>query len=141
MRQALTEELLDDELTLIREALGVDSPIRVWRDGLEVFVGFDHDRNGQPGLFRLGCSTFDAEAPSVAMVDVTTLEMLAMERWTTGVPHSVHPSTGQPFVCLQGVAEYHSHPSHLDDSWDRYRFRFRLAQTVIRLLDKAGVAR
>lgn len=139
MRKALTEELLDGELALIRESLGPDSSVRLWREDTDVFVGFDHDRNGQPGLFRLSCSRFDAEAPSVAMLDSASREVLPLERWTPGVPHSIHPTTGQPFICLQGVAEYHSHPSHLDDSWDRYRFRFRLPQTVLRLLDKAGV--
>jgi hypothetical protein len=141
MRGALIEELLEGELDLIRDSLGPDSPVRVWREGTVVFVGFDSDRSGQPGLFQFGCSGYDAEAPSFAMVDPASREPLPIERWTPGVPHSVHPSTGLPFVCLQGIAEYHTHPSHLDDSWDRYRFRFRLPQTVVRLLDKAGVAK
>jgi hypothetical protein len=141
MRRALAEELLDQELELIRESLGTDSAVCAWREGLVVFISFDQDRNGQPGLLQFGCSRYDAEAPSFAMVDPVSREVLPIERWTPGVPHSIHPSTGQPFVCLQGIAEYHTHPSHVDDSWDRYRFRFRLPQTVARLLDKAGVAR
>ena len=141
MRKALTEELLDGELDLIRESLGPDSSVRTWREGAVVFVSFDQDRNEQRGLWQFGCSRYDAEAPSFAMVDPASRDPLPIERWTPGVPHSVHPSTGQSFVCLQGIAEYHTHPSHLDDSWDRYRFRFRLPQTVVRLLDKAGVAK
>ena len=33
-------------------------------------------------------------------------------------------------MCLQGTAEYHTHPSHRDDGWDRYRRNFRLKQTI-----------
>jgi hypothetical protein len=73
------------------------------------------------------------------MVDPVTSEELPMEAWTPGVPHSIHPVTGKPFVCLQGIAEYHSHPSHLTDSWDRYRHIYRIPQTVKALLNKAGV--
>ncbi len=34
----------------------------------------------------------------------------------------VHPSTKQPFLCLPGVREYHSHPQHSGDSWDLHRY-------------------
>jgi hypothetical protein len=36
---------------------------------------------------------------------------------------SAHPNTGRPFVCSAGSREYHTHPSHLSDSWDNYRGR------------------
>jgi hypothetical protein len=72
------------------------------------------------------------------MVDYQSLVELPIGRWTPGVPHSIHPVTNQPFVCLQGIAEYHSHPSHLSDTWDRYRNRIRIRETMIALLKKAG---
>jgi hypothetical protein len=34
-----------------------------------------------------------------------------------------HPNTKEPFMCLQGTLEYHSHPQHNGDSWDLYRYR------------------
>ena len=141
MRRALLEELLDSEVGLLTESLKGTSSIRVWREKTDVFIEFDADRAGSPGLFRFACERFDAEPPSVSMLDPETHEELPIERWTPGVAHSIHPGTNRPFVCLQGIAEYHSHPSHLGDTWDRYRFRFRIPQTASRLLDKAGVAR
>jgi hypothetical protein len=34
---------------------------------------------------------------------------------------SNHPSTGRPFICMRGVREFHTHPSHLNERWDNYR--------------------
>ncbi len=34
---------------------------------------------------------------------------------------SQHPATSEPFICMAGVREYHTHPSHVSDHWDRYR--------------------
>jgi hypothetical protein len=139
MRTELTEELLDGELEVVRDSLTSGS-VEIWREGTDILVRFDLGRDGRPGLFRLGCSQFDAEPPTVSMVDPITRAELPLEQWTPGVPHSIHPGTGKPFVCLQGTAEYHTHPSHVQDGWDRYRRVFRLKQTVHRLLQKAGVA-
>jgi hypothetical protein len=139
MRRSLTERLLDKEVVLIQGDLRGVAGVRVRREATDVLVGFDHDRSGNPRMFRLVCADFDAQPPSVAMVDPENRAELPLEAWSSGVPHSVHPVTNKPFVCLQGIAEYHSHPSHTSDSWDRYRNRFRLAQTVRRLLTKAGV--
>jgi hypothetical protein len=136
----LLAQLLDREVAVCAEdpmLAGLDIAIR--REGHVVLVRFERGRDGRPGMFQLDCGQFDAQPPSVAMVDPDTGQDLPIERWTPGVPHSIHPITGRPFVCIQGVAEYHSHPSHLDDSWDRYRTRYRLAQTIRRLLQKAGV--
>jgi hypothetical protein len=141
VRRALLEELLDSEVALLTESLGRTSSIRVWREKADILIEFDADRTGSPGLFRFGCERFDAEPPSVSMLDPITHEELPIERWTPGVAHSIHPGTSKPFICLQGIAEYHTHPSHLDDRWDRYRYRFRVPQTASRLLDKAGVVR
>jgi len=141
MGPRLLEQMLEDEIGVLRTQLGPNSPIAVDRNGSTVHIRFTKGRDGNAGVFKLDCSRFDAEPPSVSMVDAVTSSDLPLERWTPGVPHSIHPITQKPFVCLQGVAEYHSHPSHLDDSWDRYRNRFRIPQLGQRLLDKAGAER
>lgn len=140
MRANLLHRLLDQEVDVVRVSRGACRPgVQITRHGGTILVRFDVA--GRAGVFALDCSAYDADPPSVAMVDSETLEPLPIERWTPGVPHSIHPATGEPFVCLQGVAEYHTHPSHLDDHWDRYRAIYRLPQTISRLLDKAGVPR
>lgn len=139
MRKDLTEKLLDSELELCAEDPHLKNEgVRIYREGTNVFAAFAAGRDGKPGIFRLGCESFDASPPAVAMVDPETGEELPLTGWTPGVPHSLHPVLGKPFVCIQGTAEYHTHPSHLDDGWDKYRARFRLRQTIRRLLEKAG---
>lgn len=139
MQEAILTKFLDEEVALCAEdEVLASSVIRVWREGCNIMVGFKRGRDGKPGVFRLGCSSFDAQPPSVAMVEPATGVELPLEKWTPGVPHGLHPATGKPFVCIQGVAEYHNHPSHLGDSWDRYRNRYRIPQTAKRLLQKAG---
>lgn len=34
---------------------------------------------------------------------------------------SSHPKTSLPFICMIGVREYHTHPSHVGDSWSAYK--------------------
>jgi hypothetical protein len=140
MRLSLTLKVLDKEVELAKAQLGrLPAKIEVWRDGTNIYVSFDRGRGGKSGVFRLDCWNYDTQPPSVSMVHPLSLTELPMEQWTPGVPHSIHPVTNRPFVCIQGVAEYHSHPSHVDDSWDRYRTRFRVPQAILKLLQKAGV--
>ena len=46
-----------------------------------------------------------------------------------------HKDYGRPFFCRRGLREYHSHPQHEDDPWDRHREHLALHQIVIELLD------
>lgn len=138
MGRAFTEQLLDEEVERATKDLGLPPErVHIWRDGTDVLVSFT-GRDDAAGLFRLGCARFDAEAPTLAMLDPVSRVELENDRWSPGVSSGVHPATQRPFVCQQGLAEYHSHPSHLTDAWDKYRYRFRLPQTIRRLLEKAG---
>jgi hypothetical protein len=141
MRAESVELLVDEEIAACEasEVLG-SSGAKLVRSGTHVFLTVPRGRDGNPATFDLDCSQFDAQPISVDMVTNETHESLPMDQWTPGVPHSLHPVTGRPFVCLQGIAEYHSHPSHVADSWDRYRTTYRLPQLVRRLLEKAGAS-
>lgn len=139
MRTDLVERMLDQELDICHPEDLASRGVTLSRESTQVFVRFRAGRDGRAGMFRLDCASFDAQPPSVVMVDPETRDELPFAAWTPGVPHSVHPTLNRPFVCIQGVFEYHEHPSHLEDSWDRYRSTIRLPQTVRRLLDKAGV--
>lgn len=139
MRTDLVERLLEQELAICDGEELARRGVRLWREGTDILLAFDLGRDGKAGLFVIDCAAFDAHPPGVVMADPLTRGALPLERWTPGVPHSIHPTLGRPFICIQGVIEYHTHPSHVDDSWDRYRRTFRIPQLVRRLLDKAGV--
>ena len=141
MLQPYLEDMLDEEIVSCSHTGVLEhADAALWREGTSLYLSFPRGRDGKQGLFRLDCARFDAEPISVGMVDPATRAELAIDEWTPGVPHSVHPLSGKAFICLQGVAEYHTHPSHLGDSWDRYRYVYRVPQLVRRLLEKAGAA-
>lgn len=79
---------------------------------------------------RLDYWNFDLWAPSVTFIDpVTRQPAKPVVRATDPVsPHEardllidVHPTTRQPFLCLPGVREYHTHPQHSGDDWLLHR--------------------
>ncbi len=83
-------------------------------------IGFE-----EPGMvplrIRLDARNYNAQAPSVTLCgwDGTILQTLPR---SGGIFNpSAHPTTNRPFVCMAGVHEYHTHSSHLGDSWAQYR--------------------
>lgn len=50
-----------------------------------------------------------------------------------------HPILRRPFCCLRGLAEYHLHPSHVLDPWERSRPTLRFPTLLAHVLDKAGI--
>lgn len=36
---------------------------------------------------------------------------------------TLHPNTGQPFICSPGSLEYHTYANHIPDVWANYRMR------------------
>jgi hypothetical protein len=73
---------------------------------------------------RLDFSDWNDTPPSVTLLapDGTPLSGLPpMRPGATIFNGSPHPQTGRPFVCMIGVREYHTHPSHVNDLWASYR--------------------
>ena len=92
-------------------------------------------------------SNYDAQPPSVRLVDPFTCEPYKISELPTrlmqAAPGSNMPTelpggvkiqmrqeqplmqenllTNIPFLCIAGVREYHSHPAHSGDHWERYR--------------------
>ncbi|MHB1004092.1 MAG: hypothetical protein ACYC3S_00440 [Chloroflexota bacterium] len=93
--------------------------------------------SGATYTLRLDGRAYDAEPFRVAVVDAGG-NPLPPPQWPAGLCHGLHPVTGQPFACVRGAFEYHCHPSHLGDTWDRYRFRIRLADLLDHLLRRCG---
>jgi hypothetical protein len=78
---------------------------------------------------RLNFDNYDLWPPSLTFVDPMTGQpalpvVSAPERDQHGEPRNVllgHPITKQPFLCLPGLREYHSHPQHSGDDWLLHR--------------------
>lgn len=84
-------------------------------------VVFDH-ATAAPLRLRLECRQWDEVPPSVELLKADGSPVTAAPPNVVGVFHPCpHPSTGRFFVCMRGVREYHTHPSHIHEHWANYR--------------------
>lgn len=99
-----------------------------------------HSRSTREIEFRFTCDDWDEIPPSLTLHDPNGGKGLSWAEWPKGgwVVHKSHPSAGEPFLCLPGIREYHTHPSHLGDSWEGYRLRgtYRLRGIVDRVYQR-----
>lgn len=84
-------------------------------------VGFTSPKGCQLRI-ALTCNDWDELPPSIALLTWTGEPLKTVPRSTTNIFHQgPHPDTGKPFVCMAGVREYHTHPSHRSDFWSGRR--------------------
>lgn len=74
----------------------------------------------KPIRFRMHADNWDDLPPSVAVLEPDG------SPWKESLPGDVfnsgpHPATGQPFICMRGVLEYHTNSGHMNEKWDQYR--------------------
>lgn len=108
------------------------------RDGLTVEVAFARTVPfGQgpltvvPVAVRFNFDNYDLLPPSVEFIDPVTgasaLPRADAIDYQVEPPNNAlvggHPATGRPFLCLPGIREYHTHPTHSGDDWLLYRSR------------------
>lgn len=100
-----------------------------WRIASAIYpvlaVVLRHRRCGREIEFRFACNDWDELPPSLSLHDPDDGREFSWSDWPKGgwTVHASHPSTGKPFLCLPGIREYHTHPSHLCDKWEGYRLR------------------
>ena len=104
-------------------------------DGLRVDVGFvAHVAVGDMLLpvitaaIRLRYDNYDLWPPSLTFIDpcsggAAVPAVQAVDRVDGDVRNVLLglPGTGQPFLCLPGLREYHHHPQHTGDDWLLHR--------------------
>lgn len=110
-----------------------------------------------PVCCRIDYRNFDLWAPSVIFISlvnrlpvVPSLRAFQLhEGQLRDVLIDGHPSNNQPFLCLPGTREYHSHPQHSGDDWLLHRSQGagnlaviaqRLWQTMLQTLNGLAVA-
>ena len=132
---ALTEEAAGFVRRRPWEVVGTRFPV--------LCLVFRHSRSGRRVGFRFACDDWDQHPPSLSLSDPDTGAELGWERWPQSgwAAQGSHPVTGRPFLCLPGLLEYHTHSSHLNDSWVNYRPRrsYQLRYIVDRVWQKFEV--
>jgi len=89
-----------------------------------------HRATGKVRVFRFSFDDWDDLPPSLVLIDAETAQELPGNLWPTDNQSHWHPSgwtsaagisTPQPFMCMAGIREYHTHNSHVSDSWENYK--------------------
>jgi len=92
-----------------------------------------------PLRLRFNCIDWNDQPPSVALLDSAGQALKVVPTVSPGAQaifnQGPHPITRQPFICMAGVLEYHTHSSHLTDSWDNYKKRsaYELGEIVTQI--------
>ena len=122
MHEAASRALFEEEVSKLGPEL---LEARRWtltkREFPLLEVEFSADDGARLRL-RLACDDWNDRPPSVVFLDAQGQALPSIERDPAGVfNNSAHPSTGKPFICMKGVREYHTHPSHIADAWATVR--------------------
>lgn len=78
---------------------------------------------------RLTYENYDLWPPSLTFIDIFSRQpsqphvraIMPTPEGPRDILINAHPATNQPFLCLPGIREYHSHPQHSGDDWLLHR--------------------
>lgn len=96
----------------------------------EFTVAVKHRKTSRIRVFRFVFDDWNDLPPKLSLVDGETLQDLPGTMWpTNGLSHWHHSgwtsasgiTTSQPFMCMAGIREYHTHQSHVSDSWENHK--------------------
>ena len=138
MHPSLCRSLLDEQVGLANR-----SPVRsrlaedVRREGTRALAVAVYAE--RPILFEFDGPNYDAEPLRLHLRDPETGSELAAAEWPQGLGPGEHPVLHRTFTCTGGLYEFHTHPSHLLETWDGFRARYRFPHLLKILLDKAGI--
>lgn len=75
-----------------------------------------------PLRVRFQCDNWNDSPPSISLHAADGAPLAALPNNPTGVFNgSAHPTANRPFICMRGSREYHTHPSHVGESWEPLR--------------------
>jgi hypothetical protein len=133
----LVEELIAEEVERVRADGLLRDRVRLEQDGRGVLA---HARRGDGNfVFFFYGPNYNAEPFQFSVVGPETHEPLPAAAWPPGLAFgSPHPSLARTWTCLLGTYEYHCHPSHLGEHWDRHRYNRDLPTLLSNVLHKAG---
>lgn len=118
-----------------------------WRDakldGTDLYVTMNDPWTSRKYRGHFDLARFDLEAPKFQVVDPHTLRPLARRFWprpfqVRGPPlggrkfthETLHPETGESWVCVEGTWHFHAHYHHQDVPWDSIRNVYTLYRVL-----------
>lgn len=89
----------------------------------ELDISF-RDPSRQELRLKFRCDDWNDSPPSVALLTPDAAYLSAVPTMRSGnniFNGGPHDHTRRPFICMIGVREYHTHPSHVGDLWSNYK--------------------
>jgi len=124
MNETASRALFEDDVRKISERLLASRNWKLYNNEFPVLdVGFRGDGRTELRLRFIAANWNDAP-PSVELLDASGNFLAANQvpQRPGGVfNQGIHPATSRPFVCMAGTLEYHTHSSHVGDSWNNYK--------------------
>ena len=122
MHEAASRALFEEEVGKLRPELLESRGWTIFSKDYPILeVGFSAQDDARLRL-RFTCDDWNDRPPSVQFLDSEGRPVPTIERDPASVfNNSPHPATGKPFICMKGVREYHTHPSHTADAWEAIR--------------------
>ncbi len=77
--------------------------------------------HSKPIRLRFQCEDWDDQPPSIELLNPDGTAYDGTMPSNNVFNGAAHPKTGRRFVCMRGSREYHTHPSHVNESWGAYR--------------------
>ena len=141
MDKAVSKRKFEAEIRSLKSEAAAYVSVKGWRSVSETHpllaIALRHCRSSREIEFRFTCDDWDELPPSLALYNSEDGRELQWAEWPQGEwsVHNTHPSTNKPFLCLPGIREYHTHPSHVGDKWEGYRLRgtYRLRDIIDRV--------
>jgi len=93
-------------------------------------VAVVHRATDRIRVFQFKCTDWNDTPPAMKLIDAETTSDLPGNLWPTDNASHWHHSgwisaaniaTQQPFMCMRGIREYHTHFSHVNDRWEDYK--------------------
>lgn len=136
MNEAASKALFERDVAGFNERLLTSRDWKLYSKQFPVLdVGFCA-KNRTEFRLRLVARNWNDQPPSAELLNANGEFLRQPPQYPSGIFHiGGHHLTGRPFICMAGVFEYHTHPSHVGDSWDNYKGRdaYRLGEIATQI--------
>jgi Predicted metal binding domain len=124
MNEIASRALFERDVAGLSERLLTSRSWKLYsRDFPILDVGFQASNRAEFRL-RLVAANWNELPPSAELLSADGKFLTKLPQYPSGIfNNSSHPFTARPFICMAGTREYHTHASHINDSWDNYKNR------------------
>ena len=118
MHEALARANFDEDVADLGDVAADSYGLIVNARTYPIFdVTISHSR---PLRLRMAANDWNELPPSIDLLNPDGSAL--SDRLPGGIFHpGAHPATGRPFICMRGSREFHTHPSHVNETWAQYR--------------------